>query len=589
MATATTVMTTIRRKKRIRCRSFYGFLLLTFLYTVGQFFLLVILPYNNNNNGYGNGDWLSSSSTTTSTTTAIMQAFYSNNNNKIDDGQYVGDSDDDVDDDESFSSCLLFNDDNHFLIEWIAYHYTVLPLRRLVIAIDPLTRYPPIEILKRFQMIIPITVWNDDDYFPKMIRSSILRSYNNGNNNNNETTESESSSATTKLVILHRHRQRMFYWKCMELLKEENRTWITFLDTDELLFPNYQYFKYRNQLLPLLKKYDDDDKKSKKEGKKKERHNNNTTTTTTSSRSSSSMTTILKLLRRFKNYKTVATSPCVGLPRLLFGGSIQEEEEENTSTTNNNNNNSSNLTTILKVNSTDFMSLRWKLHGGGSSSSSSTTTTTTTLNKAGKAMIDISRVSSKLIYFDNINTHRPIKTICTNDIRHMWLPIKESPFVVHHYIGTQEQFLYRDDIRQDKRTLQNYNNITNTILLLQQQEQQQQTRTTTTSLWLQNFVTMVGGYKNASFLLKGVGQVQGGGGGGGKGGLVGGDGGKEEEEEKENRFFQLQKRNKTSIIITPDEKVNYLLSQVYKRIGPTRGRSNLDKRRRQRLQLASKK
>ena len=33
----------------------------------------------------------------------------------------------------SMAACLLMKDDNHHLIEWIAYHYLVLPLRYLVI------------------------------------------------------------------------------------------------------------------------------------------------------------------------------------------------------------------------------------------------------------------------------------------------------------------------------------------------------------------------------------------------------------------------------------------------------------------------
>jgi hypothetical protein len=32
---------------------------------------------------------------------------------------------------EGFSSCLLVMDDNPYLIEWLAYHYQSLPLKRL--------------------------------------------------------------------------------------------------------------------------------------------------------------------------------------------------------------------------------------------------------------------------------------------------------------------------------------------------------------------------------------------------------------------------------------------------------------------------
>ena len=37
----------------------------------------------------------------------------------------------------SWSACLLLKDNNIILPEWLAYHYTVLPLRRLIVAVDP--------------------------------------------------------------------------------------------------------------------------------------------------------------------------------------------------------------------------------------------------------------------------------------------------------------------------------------------------------------------------------------------------------------------------------------------------------------------
>lgn len=37
---------------------------------------------------------------------------------------------------DGFSACLIFKDDNDRLVEWIAYHYQVLPLRFLVVGVD---------------------------------------------------------------------------------------------------------------------------------------------------------------------------------------------------------------------------------------------------------------------------------------------------------------------------------------------------------------------------------------------------------------------------------------------------------------------
>jgi len=35
-----------------------------------------------------------------------------------------------------FSACLIIKDDNIILSEWLAYHYTILPLRRLIVGVD---------------------------------------------------------------------------------------------------------------------------------------------------------------------------------------------------------------------------------------------------------------------------------------------------------------------------------------------------------------------------------------------------------------------------------------------------------------------
>ena len=67
------------------------------------------------------------------------------------------------------SACLLVNDENPRLPEWLAYHYHILPLRSLIIAIDPSSRLSPDTILKRWtnaKLGLDIQVWNDIDYLP---------------------------------------------------------------------------------------------------------------------------------------------------------------------------------------------------------------------------------------------------------------------------------------------------------------------------------------------------------------------------------------------------------------------------------------
>jgi len=65
----------------------------------------------------------------------------------------------------SFSGCLIFKDDIRILPEWLAYHYTVMPLRRLVVTIDPLSIVSPEPIFEKFRELgMDITVWDDIDF-----------------------------------------------------------------------------------------------------------------------------------------------------------------------------------------------------------------------------------------------------------------------------------------------------------------------------------------------------------------------------------------------------------------------------------------
>ena len=69
------------------------------------------------------------------------------------------------------SACLLVNDENPRLPEWLAYHYHILPLRSLIIAIDPSSRLSPDTILDRWtnaELGLDIQVWNDIDYLPEV-------------------------------------------------------------------------------------------------------------------------------------------------------------------------------------------------------------------------------------------------------------------------------------------------------------------------------------------------------------------------------------------------------------------------------------
>ena len=121
-------------------------------------------------------------------------------------------------------ACLVVMDDNHWLIEWLAYHYTTLPLTNLILAVDPKSRTSPSEILSRWEDKIHIDVlWNwthlQDDG-----SGSLLWVY-----------EEKEKGIKDDSVRSFRARQRDTYYHCMSRFRDDEVDWALFVDTDEFV------------------------------------------------------------------------------------------------------------------------------------------------------------------------------------------------------------------------------------------------------------------------------------------------------------------------------------------------------------------
>jgi hypothetical protein len=139
---------------------------------------------------------------------------------------------------EGFAGCLLIMDDNHLLIEWLAYHYQVLPLRRLIIAIDPKSRTSPLEILHRYmdRGLLNITIWNGDadfgfdaQYWERELRFNVPAEMKK---------HQERAKDEWLVVTVYLMRQKQFLLQCMHQLKAEHATWTILTDTDEFVTLN---------------------------------------------------------------------------------------------------------------------------------------------------------------------------------------------------------------------------------------------------------------------------------------------------------------------------------------------------------------
>jgi hypothetical protein len=121
----------------------------------------------------------------------------------------------------SFSACVMFKDDTHRLIEWMAYHYHVLPLRRIIIGVDEGSIVYPLELAKRYADRMKVTLW------PKDVFAS---------DRDVHVSERKKSMDAANQYI---RRQTLFLRKCALQLKRENRGWTIFIDPDEYLLFNY--------------------------------------------------------------------------------------------------------------------------------------------------------------------------------------------------------------------------------------------------------------------------------------------------------------------------------------------------------------
>jgi hypothetical protein len=439
-----------------------------------------------------------------------------------------------TDDSLFFSACLLTMEDDviGLLHEWLAYHYTKLPLRRLIVAHDPRSRAvvnkntndnnTNTNIFQRWNNInnsnhnrhhgsrpfIDITEWTDRDYFPVSYRSAIIH-------------KKQFNSTADQLTALHRFRQRFFYFKCLRQLKRERQRqqllqsslmsvspiqWVALIDSDEFLnIPN-----------PNWKHYQEIQRQWNKNQQKQLQHQHQKNLTSM---------TVLEFLQRLQGHPQIQ-QPCIPVPRLLFSAKEELKEEEDVGNVINQPSvpssfyldgadrdqhlPSRDLAEVLSSSSSssspslsfqDFVTLRWHWHGSLDD---------TNLNHAGKALVDISRIPiSALSNVDQTDIHRPVLQYCHAD--DVWIRNVDSALVLHHYTGRWDQWSFRSDPRQLQQQQQTQT---------QKQTQKRRTRdrfeaylqashwidTSITPSWLEDFVSQVG-IDQARMLLEGTGRI----------------------------------------------------------------------------------
>ncbi|KAI2501200.1 hypothetical protein MHU86_13274 [Fragilaria crotonensis] len=155
---------------------------------------------------------------------------------------------------KTIAACMLAMDDSIRLTEWIAYHYTILPLGSLMIAIDPNSQSQErvLKILDLWRDRINIIAYtNDSEWFPwKDDEGWGRRIYRE---NGELAGWLKTRSGPVYRSQSHKRRQNAFVLQCMKRFKaqlnerepwRENSTaiipeWVLMTDSDEFLVYNY--------------------------------------------------------------------------------------------------------------------------------------------------------------------------------------------------------------------------------------------------------------------------------------------------------------------------------------------------------------
>lgn len=119
------------------------------------------------------------------------------------------------------------------------------------------------------------------------------------------------------------------------------------------------------------------------------------------------------------------TSPCIQIPRIRFGALPHASDTKQRPQGRQG-----------AWNASTFLTLAWRNHAAADNYP---------INRISKVMVDLSRISwNELAPVESI--HMPIQQgICKR--RRLHIRTNQQVFVLHHYLGTWEQYTYRDDSR----------------------------------------------------------------------------------------------------------------------------------------------
>lgn len=286
----------------------------------------------------------------------------------------------------SISACILVNDENPRLPEWLAYHYQNLPLRSLVVTIDPNSRYHPFEILSRWRsMGMDIEIWDQSVY----LATVHLRTHG----------KCDATISAKKCHWKHRTRQTRFISRCLLEYKKRGGKWVLLTDVDE-----YLVFNQIHDDDPAVKNGGDgvDPIAPRRRLPSLQRGITILDVLEKELRQIQKQGNVPTKLKDSPSMSSLLSGPCISIPRILFGSRESTLE--------------SNWTPMAPhpFKDDDFVTLRYRWHTERGAFNG---------NKYPKTLIDVTRVSEEDIGIKAPSIHNPIEKYCIPDPPHYSLSL----------------------------------------------------------------------------------------------------------------------------------------------------------------------
>jgi hypothetical protein len=309
---------------------------------------------------------------------------------------------------ESFGACLMVKDDNDLLYEWLAYHYTILPLRYVLIASDVGSRTNPDLVLQRWKTAnTGLQYWS--------IPASNFTQHTANNNSSTMTAEDHHHALLA--------RQRDFIPYCVKWMKEQGLQWVSLIDTDEFVVLNPIG---SNESLPI---------RPSKDPHAVEPIYHELRSHPSLANGHANNKSVLDIIREVKTIKDL--SPCYTMPRVLHGALTNFSCPEARSDVRLAREHGLYGDDDKQQQQQQLHTLRFHQHARKGDFATS---------KFGKVFLDVSRLPDTVLSRVPKSPHRPYKPECRPGVVHF----PEALFYINHYLGSWARYAARQDGRRNR-------------------------------------------------------------------------------------------------------------------------------------------